>query len=96
MLRDDTSMGGMDAGHFRSRSNLPPLPPTVLDRLGQELRAVYYQRSERPQYVGDPALPLEFDPYLYRLYQKEQASRLERADQTGLSAVAGALNSLTL
>lgn len=96
MLRDDASMRGMNAGRIRSRRNFPPLPPTVLDQLGQELRAVYYQRSEQPQYVGDPALPLEFDPYLYRLYQKERASRLERAEQVGLSSVASALNSLTI
>jgi hypothetical protein len=59
--------------------------------LGRELRSVYYEMSDRPQYAGDPALPLEFDPYLYRLHEKERASRLDRAGQLGLAAVSTAL-----
>jgi hypothetical protein len=86
-----TESGVGSVPRSRSRSNLPPLPPAVLDHLGQKLRAVYYETGERPKYVGDTALPLEFDPYLYRLYQKERASRVERAESAGLAAVAMAL-----
>jgi hypothetical protein len=94
MLARDMSTAptdAVDAGRFRNRSNLPPLPSTVMDHLGQKLRAVYYESSDRPKYVGDPALPLEFDPYLYRLEQKERAMRIERVGQQGLTAVASAL-----
>jgi hypothetical protein len=76
---------------FRARSNLPLLAPAILDHLGQKLRAVYYETSARPKYVGDTALPLEFDPYLYHLYQKEQTTRVERVESAGLAAVAVAL-----
>ena len=79
----------------RRRSNRPPLPAAVLDHLGQKLRVAYYERSARPKYVGDPALPVEFDPYLYRLEQKERAMRMERVEQVGLAAVQAALADLS-
>jgi hypothetical protein len=99
MLARDTSTAPWDvliAGQFRSRSNQPPLPPAIMDHLGQKLRAAYYERSDKPKYLGDPALPLEFDPYLYRLEQKERAMRIERVGQQGLTAVADALSNLRL
>jgi hypothetical protein len=48
----------------------------------------------KPQYLGDPALPIEFDPYLYRLEQKERASRIMRIREHGSTAVAMALSDL--
>ena len=41
-------------------------PPAVLDRkeqdfLGQKLRAAYAEAEEKPSYLGDPALPPEFE-----------------------------------
>jgi hypothetical protein len=58
------------------------------------LRADYYERSDKPRYLGDPALPLEFDPYLYRLEQKERALRIVRIRENGAKAVADALSDL--
>jgi hypothetical protein len=80
--------------HARARSNVPPLPRSVQEHLGQKLRADYYERGDKPKYVGDPALPLEFDPYLYRLEQKERASRFMRIREHGTTAVARALSNL--
>ena len=77
-----------------ARRNTPPLPPAVQEHLGQMLRADYYERSEKPRYLGDPALPLEFDPYLYRLEQKERALRITRIREQGAQAVAEALSGL--
>jgi hypothetical protein len=39
-------------------------------------------------------LPVEFDPYLYRLEQKERASRIMRIREHGTTAVATALSDL--
>jgi hypothetical protein len=58
------------------------------------LRADYYERSEKPRYLGDPALPLEFDPYLYRLEQKDRAARIKQIHEQGTQAVADALSRL--
>ena len=79
---------------LKARSNVPPLPRSVQEHLGQTLRADYYERGDKPRYLGDPALPLEFDPYLYRLEQKERALRIVRIRENGAKAVADALSDL--
>ena len=81
--------------YARARSNVPPLSRSVQEHLGQTLRADYYLRADKPQYLGDPTLPIEFDPYLYRLEQKERASRIMRIREHGSTAVAMALSDLT-
>ena len=68
---DSTQTGSLA---LPARHNVPPLPHSVQEHLGQMLRADYYERGEKPRYLGDSALPVEFDPYLYRLEQKERAS----------------------
>lgn len=73
------------------RHNVPPLPHSVQEHLGRMLRADYYELADKPRYLGDPALPLEFDPYLYRLEQKERALRVMRVREQGTQAVAEAL-----
>jgi hypothetical protein len=73
---------------------VPPLPRSVQEHLGQKLRADYYERGDKPKYLGDTALPIEFDPYLYRLEQKERASRIMRIREYGATAVAAALSDL--
>ncbi|WP_245435312.1 hypothetical protein [Microvirga calopogonii] len=77
------------------RHNVPPLPHSVQEHLGRLLRADYYERADKPRYLGDPALPLEFDPYLYRLEQKERALRVMRVREQGTQAVAEALAGFT-
>jgi hypothetical protein len=78
----------------QARSNIPPLPRSVQEHLGQQMRADYYERGDKPQYLGDSALPLEFDPYLYRLDQKERALRILHIQEHGTKAVADALSDL--
>ena len=77
-----------------ARHNVPPLPLSVQEHLGQMMRADYYERAEKPRYAGDLALPLEFDPYLYRLEQKERSLRIMRVREQGIQAVAEALSNL--
>ena len=78
----------------RAQSNVPPLPRSVQEHLGQRLRADYYLRGDKPKYLGDTALPVEFDPYLYRLEQNERASRIMSIREHGTTAVAAALSDL--
>lgn len=79
-----------------TRRNAPLLPHSVQEHLGRMLRADYYERAEKPRYLGDPALPLEFDSYLYHLEQKDRAVRVARIREQGTQAVADALSGLTL
>lgn len=75
----------------RYRSNTPSLPVNIRDHLGQLLRAEYYERGDKPRFLGDPVLPLEFDPYLQRLDQKERALRASMIGEKGRQAIAAAL-----
>lgn len=93
MLNNISASHGSQAA-LQARSNVPPLPRSVQEHLGQTLRADYYERGDKPRYLGDPALPLEFDPYLYRLEQKERALRIVRIRENGAKAVADALSDL--
>ena len=56
--------------------------------------SLYNLRGDKPRYFGDPALPVEFDPYLYRLEQKERASWIMRIREHGTTGVAAALSDL--
>jgi hypothetical protein len=75
----------------RYRSNTPSLPANIQNHLGQMLRAEYYEHGDKPRFLGDPALPLEFDPYLQRLDQKERDLRSSMISEQGRHAVAAAL-----
>jgi hypothetical protein len=95
MLNDVTPFkASMPFKRARAQSNVPPLPRSVQEHLGQTLRADYYLHTDKPKYLGDPALPAEFDPYLYRLEQEERASRIMRIRERGATAVATALSDL--
>ena len=80
-----------DTSVSRYRSNTPSLPANIQDHLGQLLRAEYYERGDKPRFLGDPALPLEFDPYLQHLDQKERDLRASMIRKHGRQAVAAAL-----
>jgi hypothetical protein len=75
----------------RIGSNVPSLPPDIRNHLGQTLRAEYYERGDKPRFLGDTALPLEFDPYLYRIEQQERSRRALRIREQGANAIAAAL-----
>lgn len=46
----------------------PPLPESVRDHLGHELRGVYTEAAPEPRFLGDePSVPEKFEPQLRRL-----------------------------
>jgi hypothetical protein len=61
------------------------LPRPVQEHLARQLRVTYLELQGKPTYLGDPALPLEFETHLYRL------STRQRASEQGMAAVAAAL-----
>jgi hypothetical protein len=67
------------------------LPRPIQEHLARQLRAAYHERQEKPAFLGDAALPREFDDYLYRLWSSETAHRRRRAGACGLAAVQTAL-----
>ncbi|WP_232628048.1 hypothetical protein [Methylobacterium sp. Leaf118] len=46
----------------------PPLPESVRDHLGHELRGVYTVTQPEPRFLGDePEIPTPFEPQIRRL-----------------------------
>jgi hypothetical protein len=72
-------------------SNQPPLPRPVQEHLGQKLRAQLYELGEKPQYLGDPMVPQEFDPIIEKIEKKDRARRQDRIERAGQQAVEAAL-----
>ncbi|KAA2244207.1 hypothetical protein [Salinarimonas soli] len=60
----------------------------VQERLGRELRVAYGTIEAKPAFLGDPALPPQFDEPVRRLH------RAQKAHATGVAAVERALSGL--
>jgi hypothetical protein len=79
------------------------LDKTVQDHLGQKLRAAYAETEDRPAYLGDPALPPEFEDKVLAIERsaevhdkaveavKEALGVTEPAHERGVEAVRDAL-----
>ena len=76
-LPEPTQHRDEDAGAALSR----PLQ----EHLARELRAEYQLVADKPAFLGDPALPVEFEIQLNRL------DRRERVHERGVEAVKAAL-----
>jgi hypothetical protein len=75
-------------------SNQPPLPRPVQEHLGQKLRAQLYEEGDKPQYLGDPAVPRHFDPIIEKIEQKDRVRRKAKIEEAGQQAVEAALTEL--
>ncbi len=75
------------SGHAKGKP--PRIDRPVQERLGRELRAAYDTTEPKPAFLGDPALPPDFDEPVRRLHQSH------KAHQTGVAAVERALSDLT-
>ena len=62
------------------------LPRPVQEHLAKELRAEYQLVADKPAFLGDPAIPVEFEHHLSRL------DRREKAHERGIEAVKAALD----
>lgn len=68
-------------------SDAAPLPESVRDHLGHELRTVYTVETPEPRFLGDePEIPEEFEPQIKRL-----ETRLKTREE-GTEAVGQALD----
>jgi hypothetical protein len=67
----------------------------IQEHLGRELRTTYNAEApEKPAYLGDPVLPLEFELLLQRLEVSERQRIGEIAHSHGIEAVERALREL--
>lgn len=66
-------------------SDTKPLPSDVQEHLGRRLRSTYTVEAAKPAFLGDTALPPQFERYVRQLENAERSSR------EGLKAVGDAL-----
>ena len=92
--RDDEGTpgkGGLGrAGHEPTSS----LPRPLQEHLAQQLRSAYHELSDKPAFLGDPNLPVEFEYHLARLEAVERDRLIEKIRSEGLEAVRAALEEI--
>jgi hypothetical protein len=67
----------------------------IQEHLGKELRTTYrVEAPEKPAYLGDPVLPVEFELLLQRLEVSERERIRQIAHEQGIEAVERALREL--
>ena len=83
---DEAPPGEGEAGATGQPSpTAAPLPKGVQEHLGRQLRSAYNAKAERPAFLGDPAVPPQFE----RLIRRIEVS--EKVREIGVEAVRQAL-----
>jgi hypothetical protein len=91
--RNEAPAAPVDAVGPDSDKPSSSLPRPIQEHLGLQLRTSYNTvTAEKPAYLGDPAVPLEFELQLQRLEASERRKIREKAHDRGVEAVAQALN----
>ena len=71
------------------------LPRPLQEHLAQKLRSAYHELADKPAFLGDPAVPVEFEYHLQRLEAIEKARHIEKVRNQGIEAVKTALEGIT-
>jgi hypothetical protein len=85
------SQGGLTRADHEPGS---ALPRTLQEHLAQKLRSAYHELAEKPAFLGDPAIPVEFEYHLARLEAVEKGRHMEKVRNQGLEAVKSALEDM--
>ena len=88
---DDATARNLYVGDTEAEHGASPLPAPVQEHLARQLRATYQVMAAKPAYLGDPALPLEFERHIERLASRERAEIREKVHNLGIEAVEAAL-----
>jgi hypothetical protein len=93
--RDNNDVAGSSedsskSGHGRASGLARPLQ----EHLAQQLRSTYQTMAEKPAFLGDPAVPAEFEQHLQRLEAVERGRQREKVRSQGVEAVRTALEDI--
>lgn len=66
------------------------LDEPVREHLGKQLRSTYHVMTEKPSFLGDPAIPPQFDTLIHKL-EKRDRERADEIHERAVAAVEGAL-----
>jgi hypothetical protein len=92
--RDEAAPDGLPASPTDAERLDTALPPPLQEHLGQQLRATYQQITEKPAFLGDPALPPRFEHHIQQIENRERAEIRVRAHDLGVEAVDAALQDI--
>ena len=84
-------------GQGPSDANREPasgLARPLQEHLAQKLRSAYHELSEKPTFLGDPAVPVEFEYQLARLAAAERVRHEEKVHNQAVEAVKAALEDI--
>jgi hypothetical protein len=70
------------------------LPRPLQEHLAQKLRSAYHELAEKPAFLGDPAVPAEFEYHLQRLEAVEKVRHEEKVHNQAVEAVKTALEDI--
>src|SRR3712207_5479821 len=85
------SQGGLTRADHEPGS---ALPRTLQEHLAQKLRSAYHELAEKPAFLGDPAIPVEFEYHLQRLEAVERVRHTEKVHNQAVEAVRAALEDI--
>ena len=77
-----------------SHEQASSLSRPLQEHLAQKLRSAYHELAAKPAFLGDPAIPVEFDYHLQRLEAVEKARHSEKVRNQGIEAVKSALEGI--
>jgi hypothetical protein len=90
--KDETS-GAAEPGAAPDRAS-SSLPRPLQEHLARELRSTYHATEEKPAFLGDPAIPVEFEYQLQRLEAVEKVRHTEKVHNQAIEAVKSALEEI--
>ena len=70
------------------------LPRPLQEHLAQKLRSAYQELAPKPAFLGDPAVPAEFEYHLQRLEAVEKVRHQEKVHNQAIEAVKAALETI--
>ena len=76
------------------RGKASGLARPLQEHLAQQLRSTYQSLAEKPAFLGDPAVPPEFERHLQRLEAVERGRQREKIRTKGVEAVKTALEEI--
>jgi hypothetical protein len=82
------------AAAVRDETAGPALGRPLQEHLGQQLRTTYHVMTDKPSFLGDPAVPPQFEEHLQRLEAKDRERHRDKVRQRGIAAVETALQGL--
>ena len=96
MMSDDDDPKKASTGSVGTSTPEPgsSLPRPLQEHLAQKLRSAYHELAAKPAFLGDPAVPVEFEYHLQRLEAVEKVRHEEKVHNQAVEAVKTALEDI--